>query len=196
MVMDTQGRKRVLDGYDKISLDGLQEEMCRLLGLKCQFIMDTRQRPFGGSECVIVVLEYEKGSKWAIRLPLQFRAFPEHAVLTVKKEADLRLAIEKAGIQGIMRLRAFSATFENPARFPFIVSEWAEGTQLRWTKSYPALPQREKVLRSVARIVVDLLQIQNKDYPYLSNYLLRVLLINSRQNIRPLHILQPLSIAK
>ncbi|KFZ07804.1 hypothetical protein V501_06207 [Pseudogymnoascus sp. VKM F-4519 (FW-2642)] len=124
MDMDTQGRKRVLDGYDSINLDGIQEEMCPLLGVKCQFVMDTRKRPFGGSECVIVVLEDEERSKWA----------------------------------------AFSATFDNPAQFPFIVSEWAEETQLRWTESYPALPQREKVIRSVARIVLDLLQIQNKEY--------------------------------
>lgn len=61
--MDTYGRKRLLDGYDNISLDGLHEEMCHLLGLQCQFIMDTRERPFGGSECVIVVLEDEEGSK-------------------------------------------------------------------------------------------------------------------------------------
>ncbi|KFZ04010.1 hypothetical protein V502_10481 [Pseudogymnoascus sp. VKM F-4520 (FW-2644)] len=162
--MDTYGRKRGLDGYDNINLDGLQEEMCRLLGLQCQFIMDTRERPFGGSECVIVVLEDEEGSKWAVRFPLQFRAFRDHVVLTVKREAELRLAIEKVGILGITKLNTFSATFDNPARFPFIVSEWAEGTQLRWTESYPAVPQRDKVIRSVARIVLDLLQIQNKEY--------------------------------
>lgn len=162
MDMDTEGRKKVLDGYDNINLDGLKEEMHRLLGLKCQFIMDTRERPFGGSECVIVVLKDEKESKWAVRFPLQFRAFPEHVVLTVRREAELRLAIEKAGIQGITKLKAFCATFDNPARFPFIVSEWAEGTQLRWTESYPAIPQRDKVIRSVARVVLDLLQIQNK----------------------------------
>ncbi|OBT46060.1 hypothetical protein VE00_02881 [Pseudogymnoascus sp. WSF 3629] len=98
MDMDTQGRKIVFGGYDNINLDGLQEEMHRVLGLKCQFIMDTRERPFGGSECVIVVLEDEKKSKWAVRFPLQFRAFPEHVMLTVKNEAELRLAIEKAGI--------------------------------------------------------------------------------------------------
>jgi hypothetical protein len=80
----------------------------------------------------------------------------------VKTEVELRLAVEKAGIQGIMKLKAFSATFDNPARFPFIVTEWAEVTQLRWTDSYPALPQRNKVIRSVAQIVLNLLQIQNK----------------------------------
>lgn len=164
MDTDTHGRKKVLDGYDNINLDGLQQEMSRLLGLQCQFIMGSRDRPFGGSECVIVALEDEAGSKWAVRFPLQFRAFPAHVVQTVKKEVELRQAIEKAGIQGIMKLKAFSATFDNPARFPFVVSEWAEGTQLRWTDSYPALPQRNKVIRSVARIVLDLLQIQNKGW--------------------------------
>lgn len=166
MDMDAQGRKIVLDGYDNIGLDGLQEEMCSLLGLQCQFIMDTRQRPFRGSECIIVVLEDEEGLKWAVRFPLQFRAFPEHVVMTVKREAELRLAIEEAGIAGITKLKAFSATFDNPVRFPFLVSECAEGTQLRWTESYPALPQWEKVLWSVARIVLDLLQIQSKGLPY------------------------------
>lgn len=67
--MDTQGRKKVLDGYDGINLNGLQEEMCRLLSPECQFIMDTRERPFGGSECIIVVIEDEEGSKWAVRFP-------------------------------------------------------------------------------------------------------------------------------
>ncbi|ELR01862.1 hypothetical protein VC83_06314 [Pseudogymnoascus destructans] len=98
--MDTHGRKRVLEGYDNISLDGLQEEMGHFLGRECQFIMDTRERPFGGSECVIVVLEDKEGSKWAVRFPLQFRAFREHVVLTIKREAELRLAIEKAKIPG------------------------------------------------------------------------------------------------
>jgi hypothetical protein len=177
MDMDTQGRKIVLGGYDNINLDGLQEEMHRVLGLKCQFIMDTRERPFGGSECVIVVLEDEKKTKWAVPFPLQFRAFPEHVMLTVKNKAELRLAIEKAGISGITKLKAFSATFDSPARFPFIVSEWAEGTQLPWTETYPAQPQREKVLQSVARIVLDLLQIQNKGWSHVS-CLLRLLITN------------------
>ncbi|KFY74438.1 hypothetical protein V499_05554 [Pseudogymnoascus sp. VKM F-103] len=151
--MDTQGRKKVLDGYDNIDLDGLQDEMCDLLGLKCQFIIDTRKRPFGASECVIVVLEDEKGLKWAVRFPLQFRAFPEHVMVTVRREAELRLAIEKAGIQGIMRMMAFSATFDNPVRFPFIVFEWAEGTQLRWTESFPAVSQRDKVHRKYSHFI-------------------------------------------
>ncbi|KFY67772.1 hypothetical protein V497_00236 [Pseudogymnoascus sp. VKM F-4516 (FW-969)] len=164
MDMDTHGRKNVLDGYDNTNLDGLQQELSRLVGLQCQFIMDSRDRPFGGSECVIVVLEDEAGSKWAVRFPLQFRAFPAHVVQKVKREVELRQAIEKAGIQGIMKLKAFSATFDNPARFPFIVSEWAEGMQLRWTESFPALPQRNKVIRSLAQIVLNLLQVQNKEY--------------------------------
>ncbi|OBT94441.1 hypothetical protein VE01_07189 [Pseudogymnoascus verrucosus] len=109
--------------------------------------MDTRERPFGGSECVIVVLKDEEGSKWAVRFPLQFRAFPEHVVLTAKREAELRLAIEKSGIARMTRMKAFSATFDNPAQFPFIVSEWVEGTQLRWTESFPELPQRDKNIR-------------------------------------------------
>lgn len=182
MEMDTLGRKRLLDGYDNISLDGLQEEMCRLLGLQCQFIMDTRERPFGGSECVIVVLEDEKGSKWAVRFPLQFRAFREHVMLTIKKEAELRLAIEKANITGITRLNTFSTTFDNPAGFPFIVFEWAEGTQLRWTESYPALPQRNKVIRSVAQIVLDLLKIQNKGWSCLHRHL-NLVVINRHHRI-------------
>ncbi|OBT74311.1 hypothetical protein VF21_06877 [Pseudogymnoascus sp. 05NY08] len=99
MDMDIQGRKRILDGYDNVNLDGLQEEMHH-----------TRERPFGGSECVIVVFEDEGGLKRAVRFPLQFRAFPEHVVLTVKKEVELRLAIEKAGVQGIPRLKAFKYT--------------------------------------------------------------------------------------
>ncbi|KFY00197.1 hypothetical protein O988_03455 [Pseudogymnoascus sp. VKM F-3808] len=163
MDTDTHGRKKVLDGYDNINLDGLQQDLSRLLGLQCQFIMDSLDRPFGGSECVIVVLKDEAGSKWAVRFPLQFRAFPGHVVRTVKKEVELRQAIEKAGIQRITKLKAISSTFDNPARFPFVVSEWAEGNQLRWTESYPALPQRNEVIRSVAQVVVDLLQVQNKE---------------------------------
>lgn len=165
--MDNQGRKELLGGYDGIDLNGLQEEMCLLLSLKSQFVMSTRERPFGGSECVIVVLQDEEGSKWAVRFQLQFREFPEHVVLTVKKEVELRLAIGTAGVPGIPRLKTFSATFDNPARFPFIVSEWSEGGQLRWTESYSAISQRDKVIRSVALIVLDLLQIQNRGFPYL-----------------------------
>jgi hypothetical protein len=160
--MDTQGRKRVLNGYDSISLDGLKEEMCHLLGLECQFVMDTRERPFGGSECVVVVLEDAQGSKWAVRFPLQFHQFPKHVELTILREAELRLSIEKNKIGGIPRLITYSATFNNPARFPYMVVEWAEGTQLRWTESCPALPQRNKVIRSVAHIVLNLLKIQNE----------------------------------
>lgn len=71
----------------------------------------------------------------------------------------MRLATTKARMPGIPRLKTFSATFDNPARFPLIISEWAEGSQLRWAESYPPVPQRDRVLRSVARIVLGLLQI-------------------------------------
>lgn len=160
--MDTQGRKKVLNGYNSINLDGLREEMCHLLGRDCQFVMNTRERPFGGSERVIVVLEDTQSSKWAVRFPLQFHQFPKHVELTILRVAELLLTIEKNKIASIPRLNTFSATFDNLARLPYMVVEWAEGTQLRWTESCPALPQRNKVIRSVARIVLNLLKIQNK----------------------------------
>lgn len=160
--MDSLGRKKVLDGYDCINLDGLKEEISRFLGLECCFIMDTQKRPFGGSECVIVVLEDTEGSKWAVRFLLQFQRFPRHIELVVEREAALRLAIEKNAITGIPKLKTFSATFNNLARFPYIAVEWAEGTQLQWTETWPNVPQRDKVIQSVAHTVISLLKIQNK----------------------------------
>lgn len=85
-------------------------------------------------------------------------------MLTVKREAELRLAIEKAGILEIPRLK----TFDNPARFSFVLSQRAEGSQLRWTESYPAVPERNKVTRSVARIVLDLIRIWSEGLSYIS----------------------------
>ncbi|EEQ31393.1 conserved hypothetical protein [Microsporum canis CBS 113480] len=90
--MDSLGRKKVLDGYDCINLDGLKEEISRFLGLECCFIMDTQKRPFGGTV------------------------------------------------------------------------EWAEGTQLQWTETWPNVPQRDKVIQSVAHTVISLLKIQNKTF--------------------------------
>ncbi|KAM5446987.1 hypothetical protein MaudCBS49596_006167 [Microsporum audouinii] len=126
--------------------------------------MDTQKRPFGGSECVIVVLEDTEGSKWAVRFLLQFQRFPRHIELVVEREVALRLAIEKNAITGIPKLKTFSATFNNLARFPYIAVEWAEGTQLQWTETWPNVPQRDKVIQSVAHTVISLLKIQNKEH--------------------------------
>lgn len=117
--MAAQGRKKLLNGYDKIILNGLKVEMSHLLGLTCDFIMDTRERPFGGSECVVVVLQDTAGSKWAVRFPLQFHQYPKHVEMTILKEVELRLAIESKMIAGIPKLKTFNASFNNPARFPF-----------------------------------------------------------------------------
>ncbi|OBT82269.1 hypothetical protein VE02_08904 [Pseudogymnoascus sp. 03VT05] len=68
-------------------------------------------------------------------VPIAISSFSRARYVDGKNEAELRLAIEKVGIAGITRMKAFSATFDNPARFPFIVSE----------------------------IVLDLLQIQSKE---------------------------------
>lgn len=92
--------------------------MAQLLGVEYQFTIDTRERPFEGSECVIVVLEdAEEPAKMGCSLLLQLHQFLYHAW----KGAEIHQAMEENRITGIPKLKLFSATFHNLARFLYIV---------------------------------------------------------------------------
>ncbi|KAM5434718.1 hypothetical protein MferCBS31731_006490 [Microsporum ferrugineum] len=99
--------------------------MAQLLGVECQFTIDTRERPFEGSECAIVVLEdAEEPAKMGSSLFLQLHQFLYHA----RKGAEIHQAMEENRITGIPKLKLFSATFHNLARFLYIVVAWAKAS--------------------------------------------------------------------
>ncbi|EEQ29692.1 uncharacterized protein MCYG_02511 [Microsporum canis CBS 113480] len=76
--------------------------MAQLLGVEYQFTIDTRERPFEGSECVIVVLEdAEEPAKMGCSLLLQLHQFLYHAW----KGAEIHQAMEENRITGIPKLK-------------------------------------------------------------------------------------------
>lgn len=73
-------------------------------------------------------------------------------------EIQFRKAIEGLGIASFQKVTGHAIHGNDLIRAPFITLEWAHGTTLYWTDDFPTnLNHRNKVIRAIARITIDLL---------------------------------------
>lgn len=124
----------------------------------CLFILGTENEPYGGGENIVFALRDHTGRAICMRIQ---RSSTQGASYALKNEVDFRKSIESLGILGFQKVTGHSVEGNDLIPAPFITLEWAHGTTLRWTDTFPTnRGHRNKVIHAIARITVDLLKIQ------------------------------------
>ncbi len=88
------------------------------------------------------------------------RKSTEGTSYVLNNEVKFRKAIESFGIIGFQKVTGYAIEGNDLIHAPFITLEWAHGITLRWKDDFPILRDRNKVIHAIARITLDLLQIQ------------------------------------
>lgn len=119
----------------------------------CDFILGTKDNPFSGGECTIFALESRSCDRLGIRL--EHTPSPDK----VMKEVQHLEALRTAMIPHVPELIGYSIS-TTPS--PFIALKWADGTALRWTNSSLKPEYRDRILKTVAQVTMDLLKVQEQ----------------------------------
>lgn len=123
-----------------------------LSGHTCHFLFETGQRPFCGGECIIFALE-ATGRRIGVRIE---QKFTQSTHVKVAREVQLLEAIRREQISHLPSLIGYDLD-STP---PMIATGWADGHKLEWTEFTPTQPFRNNILKTVAKVTLDLLQIQ------------------------------------
>ncbi|KAI0190542.1 hypothetical protein F4808DRAFT_444585 [Astrocystis sublimbata] len=123
-----------------------------LSGHACHFLFDTRHRPYSGGECIVFVLD-ANGQRIGVRME---QTFSQATRVKVEREVQLLEAIRREQIDHLPSLIGYDLD-STP---PMIATGWADGHKLEWTEFTPAQPFRNNILKTVAKVTLDLLRIQ------------------------------------
>ncbi|KEQ58377.1 uncharacterized protein M437DRAFT_88686 [Aureobasidium melanogenum CBS 110374] len=142
--------------HQTISLHGLLAVASQLRdGKECDFALETDTKPISGGQCIIFVVEYSDGIKYAFRLPYHTRkstirdSFFAHELETWKALISNRIPL-------IPKIFGFGLSDDNLIGFPFIAYEWVEGKPLVWTDNEPCDPtHREKTIKTLASFTIE-----------------------------------------
>jgi hypothetical protein len=115
----------------------------------CSFALHTENQPLTGGECKIFVIE-NQGKKIAIRTE---HSAKKSACAKVEEEVRLLKAITARHLSHLPTLIGYNKI---P---PMIALDWVDGDQLRWSDHQPPPQARYSIIRTVARITLDLLTI-------------------------------------
>lgn len=118
-----------------------------------------------GGQCRIYKVNFSDES-WSVRIPHVQSSFDGaiktsvgHQIISfVERERDVIQEVGKSGFPWAPTLLGLSLTFENGIGRPFILLSWIEGSHLQWTELDPPRPVRDKILRQVAQIHMNLLE--------------------------------------
>ncbi|KAI9882085.1 MAG: hypothetical protein M1823_006172 [Watsoniomyces obsoletus] len=119
--------------------------------------------PPGCSRKVICyVLKFDDGTKWYLRIPARPEDFDQWASRLWTQEAMSTQFIARMTTIPVPRIHAFSASFDNPLGYPFILSDFLEGERVMdiWGPGGSDPARREfrrlRVLDGVARAMIQL----------------------------------------
>ncbi|KAI0964737.1 hypothetical protein F4678DRAFT_455113 [Xylaria arbuscula] len=124
----------------------------QLTGRTCHFLFETGQRPFSGGECIFFALVAD-GQRIAVRME---RKFSQATRVKVEREIQLLKAIKREQISHLPSLMGYYL-HSTP---PMLATGWADGHKLEWNDFTPTQPMRNNTLETVAKVTLDLLQIQ------------------------------------
>jgi aminoglycoside phosphotransferase (APT) family kinase protein len=123
-----------------------------ITGYSCEFILDTEHHPYSGGECIIFAFE-AKGKRIGVRIE---RSFSSATRIKVEREIQLLQAITTERIPRLPHLIGYDLE-STP---PLIATSWADGDKLEWTDFSPPPQTRKNILKNVAEVTLDLLEIQ------------------------------------
>lgn len=131
-----------------------------------RFLYDTANNPFEGGEYTIFALKDEVHDRQvAVRVPKS----PPGPItsMMMQSEIETRRRIDAARIDRFQPLLACDATADNDLKHPYMVIGWAQGNPVGWSGSIPKLEaDRQNVLRAIANVCLDLLQVQESGMKY------------------------------
>ncbi|CAG9947025.1 unnamed protein product [Clonostachys rosea f. rosea IK726] len=144
---------------DAISAEGILTIVNSLRpdGMTASFLFGTDRTPLSGKQCWVYAIDSPNGNIWAVRIPAHIKHLPPAAITsTVEKEVSILKCLEQGGFAWSPKLVGYCTGFENPIAYPYIISTWIRGKPLHWTEDTPCRETRDKVLRQIGRIIVQL----------------------------------------
>ena len=163
----SEAEERIVTAHS-IPTYNIRKQICKQAGLPtemspcsaCFFILNTELGLLGGGENSIFALQDHKGRAICVRIRREFTELTSHIL---NDEVKFRKAIENFGIMGFQKMTGYAIEGNDLIPAPFLTVEWAHGVTLRWTDDFPqGLHDRNKVIRAIASITIDLLKIQER----------------------------------
>lgn len=87
---------------------------------------------------------------------------PDDAAHMISEEVTWRIKIKEAGLDGLRRMIYHDLTNDNAINSPYIALEWADGKQFKWRDTMPQKQDREKVIKQVVELTMDILRISEQ----------------------------------
>jgi aminoglycoside phosphotransferase (APT) family kinase protein len=142
--------------HQTISVHGILAQASQLRnGTQCTFTFSTDVKPFSGGQCIVFVIEYTDGIRYAFRLPYHSRRWKTVESFWLN-ELEHWSAFGKANVPFVSRIIGSSSSSHNSIGFPFLAYEWVEGKSLLWDDHNPQdLAQREEIIKSLVHFTIE-----------------------------------------
>lgn len=127
--------------------------VARVTGEPCKFILDTRANPFQGGQRLVFALESGESQRFAVRVD---RNVSEFTRSMTEEEIEMLKSMRNLQLPHLPSL----VHYELEPSPPLVVTNWVDGHELTWSDATPAPHVRRHVIRTIAEVTLDLLQIQ------------------------------------
>jgi hypothetical protein len=132
----------------------------------CKFILGTEQTPYHGGQCNVYALTDHSGRHIAMRI---FHEADESSAYILSSEMKYRREIERLGLAHFGKVISISETGTQLINKPFVCLNWVHGNSLVWNDFIPKERlERDKIIKTIANISLDLLDVQEKCTPAFS----------------------------
>ncbi|KAK3938555.1 kinase-like domain-containing protein [Diplogelasinospora grovesii] len=112
---------------------------------------------FDGAQCRVFKVTFSDGESWAIRMPIHMTGLAQQNVIAIMQgEVTMLQQLERSGFRWSPRIQGVSLTFDNETGYPFMALRWIPGSCLSWSPDHPGRDIRDKVLRQLAAIQLEL----------------------------------------
>jgi hypothetical protein len=140
-------------------------------GQRASFAFGTDTKPYSGKQCLVYVVTFSDNTTWAMRIPVHsVHAGADTISNSVEHEVTILQTLQLRGFVWSPSLIGYDSTFDNQIQFPYIISSWVPGTQLRWNDNSPALREdRNKIIHQIAHMTIDLAKASHAQGKYRSS---------------------------
>ena len=132
-------------------------------GTSASLCFGTDKAPIQDGQCQIYAVRFsgddgggDGGDAWAVRIPVYESLPPASITSIVQDEVDVMKKLNDAGFHWSPKLIGSDSGFSNPIGHPYLVMNWVPGDALQWTATAPAVENRNKILRQLVQIQLEL----------------------------------------
>ncbi|KAK4041596.1 hypothetical protein C8A01DRAFT_14662 [Parachaetomium inaequale] len=116
--------------------------------------------PFQSGWSQVYALRFpdDREVSWAFHVPAQTgpSLTPKTVAAVVESEASMLAKLDESGFRWSPKLIHYDAGHDNLIKRPYLVMSWVHGKSLEWTNSAPKPQHREKILRQIMGIQLEL----------------------------------------